>query len=46
MKKIKESEVKLHLDKGKIYVEYACVMDIIARHDKLIDQIKERSSDA
>tara|TARA_R100001443_G_scaffold98577_1_gene105612 strand:- start:454 stop:594 length:141 start_codon:yes stop_codon:yes gene_type:complete len=46
MKKIRETDVKLHINKGNLYVEYECVMDIIRRHDKLIDQLKERSSNA
>ena len=44
MKKVKETDIKLHLHNDKVYVEYNCVMDLVKRHDKLVDRLNERNN--
>ena len=41
MRKIRETDVKLHLHDDKVYVEYESVMEIIKRHDLLVDELRE-----
>lgn len=43
MKKIRETDVKLHLHDDKVYVEYESVMKIIKRHDLLVDELRGKS---
>ena len=43
MRKIRETDVKLHLHDDKVYVEYESVMKIIKRHDLLVDELRGKS---
>ena len=44
MRKVRDTDIKLHLYKGDIFVEYGCVMELVKRHDKLIDELNERNN--
>ena len=41
-KKIREADINLHISNDEIFVKYECVLDLVKRHDKLIDKLKER----
>lgn len=44
MKKVKETDIKLHLHNDEVYVEYDCVMQLVKRHDELVDRLNERNN--
>ena len=44
-KKVKHSDLKIYVSKkGKVYYEHDSVMDLVKRHDKLVDKINERNN--
>ena len=46
MNKIKNTDIKLHTDKDKLYVVYESVMKLVERHDLLIDKLREIENNA
>jgi len=45
LKKVMEKELKIYVSKkGKVYYEHDSVMDLVKRHDKLVDKINERNN--
>tara|TARA_Y100000004_G_scaffold197090_2_gene269678 strand:+ start:2670 stop:2897 length:228 start_codon:yes stop_codon:yes gene_type:complete len=44
LKKVMDKELKIYVSKkGKVYYEHDSVMDLVRRHDELVDKINERS---
>ena len=43
MNKIKNTDIKLHIDNDKLYVEYESVMKLVKRHDLLVDELRGKS---
>ena len=39
---VRDSELKIYLNKGNIYYEHKGVMDLVKRHDKLVDLINRK----
>ena len=44
MEKVKETDIKLYVHKEKLYVTYNSAMNIVKRHDILVDKFNERNN--
>ena len=42
LRKVRNTDLKIHLNKGNIYYEYEGVMDLVEKHDRLVDLINEK----